>query len=175
MKLFNSGDDLAPFLFTVLKSDEAPHEYTVVTNNGESFVLSPDGQGGFTVSQDHFHIAVAAPSISSGRVKKTRWTGLPVGVREIALAAINARWQAFLDSGIDNPTYPPGRDEVQPFTGGATIGGFGYGIYREGGKFFVHTAGERASDLGPFTEWRTVLLETLPSRSDLKELQAPRE
>lgn len=174
MQLFETLDDLKPFIFRITDNGGASGDrYTVITCDGDYFAMSatPFHPQGIGLTGEGLDVAGIAERVEAGTERDIRWIDLPEDCQRcvwdglnrgfadyLALApAAASRAEAFEYEGWSDWDYRTRR---------AGDKGPSLPIYRDGDAFKVRRYGD-GSDDECFATWREAFLYLLPDESDL--------
>lgn len=168
--LFHSADDLGEYLFRIVDNGgETADRYTVLFSDGDALCLSSNPAapwGGVSLWAEGMDPATLESWVEEGEAVDLGWDDLPEAIRGHVLARLNQAWRDCLADMLSGVlAIPEGREHVDTFCDGCTAG---EGIYRHGGRFFVHMGGPSIEDdRGPFDTIREALLASLPDHYGL--------
>lgn len=181
MALFESLDDLKPFIFRIVDNGgQTADRYTVITCDGDYYAMSstPFHPQGVGMTGEGIDVQGVADRVEAGVERDLRWIDLPADCQRCVMGGLN---QGFADY-IESEPFAASRDEALNFQGWSDWeytsrrnAEKGNGrlevIYRDGDKFKV-----RCDDLNPpygddgdpeFDSFREALLYCLPADYDL--------
>jgi len=180
MQLFESLDDLKPFIFRIIDNGGATADrFTIITCDGDYFASSayPTHPQGFGMWGESIDLAYVEEVTESGTSRDLRWIDLPKAVRDCVYYGLNsgfADWLALAPVAAS-------RDEALDFQGWSDLqytsrnnrqtGGPTESIYHSNGRFAIRrddNAVEFGGDGDPeFDTYREAALYLLPEDYDL--------
>lgn len=176
MQLFETLDDLKPFIFRILDNGgRTCDRFTVITCDGDYFAMSPRPfhPQGFGQTGEGIDLQHVEESVESGYYRDLRWIDLPEDCQRCVWQGLN---QGFADY-VDKAPVADSREDALNFEGWAdwtyTARQKPFGalmvtpIYKVGDSFYVRRD-DYAPDPDPdFESFRAAFLYTLPEDYDL--------
>lgn len=180
MQLFETLDDLKPFIFRITDNGgESADRYTVITCDGDYYGMSgaPFHPQGVGMSGEGIDVQGVADRVEAGVERDLRWIDLPEACQRCVMGGLNEGFRDYLESAPAAGS----RDAALDFQGWSdwqwrsrentySKSGATEVIYRDGVKFKV-----RRDDLNPlysddgdpeFDSFREALLYCLPDDYD---------
>lgn len=174
MKLFESIDDLKPFIFRITDNGGATADrFTIITCDGDYFgsCATPYHPQGFFQSGEGIDVQGVEERIESGEERDLRWIDLPDDVQRAVIGRLNLGFADWLENEPAAAT----RDEARDWEGQWE----GYGddrnktpIYRDGHGFRIRDDENEPVNAdqtgeGLFDTFREAVLYMLPQDYDL--------
>lgn len=178
MKLFETLDDLKPFIFRITDNGGATADrFTVTTCDGDYYAMSetPFHPQGVGMTGEGIDVAGIEERVEEGKERDIRWIDLPADCQRCVLNGLNMGFEDYLEAAPVAET----RDDALDFEGWSdwtyhSRKAIGTGeritpIYKDGDRFRVRRdeldySGEPDPD---FDNFREALLYTLPADHDL--------
>lgn len=177
MKLFETLEDLKPFIFRITDNGgRTADRFTVTTCDGDYFAMSsrPFHPQGFGQTGEGIDVQGIEERVESGEERDLRWIDLPEDCQRCVMDGLNRGFEDFLEAApaaatrdaagdYDGIWRPNGRDKLP--------------IYRDGDKFRIRDS-DRAytgEEEESFDTFREALLYILPDDYALSgpEYQTP--
>lgn len=166
-KLFESLDDLKPFIFRITDNGGATADrFTIITCDGDYFGSSelPNHPQGFFQSGEGIDLQGVEERIEAGRERDLRWIDLPEAVQRAVMSSLNQGFEYWLE----HPNAAASRDEARdwqgqwedPFDNRTPI-------YRDGDSFRIRDDERETGDPGPFESFVEAARYILPEEHDL--------
>jgi len=136
MDLFQSLDDLKPFIFRITDNGGATADrFTIVTCDGDYFGSSayPTHPQGFFQSGEGLDPIWQAERVETGEDRDLRWIDLPESVRNCVMRSLNEGFSGWLETGCEFTS----RDEAGNYDGCWNPNRDFSPIYRDGDSFKV--------------------------------------
>lgn len=164
MNLFQSLDDLKPFIFRITDNGGASCDrFTIVTCDGDYFASNcyPTHPQGFFQSGEGIDMQGIAERVESGKERDLRWIDLPESVRNCVMYSLNEGFSYWLEFGTGHSC----RDHAANYDGYWNPNRDMSPIYRDGDAFKVKDS-DRAYEGEPdesFATFREAILYILPT------------
>lgn len=171
-KLFESLDDLKPFIFRITDNGGATADrFTIITCDGDYFGScdTPNHPQGFFQSGEGIDLQGVADRIETGEEKDLRWIDLPAAVQRAVMGSLNEGFAYWLESFSP----PLSRNDVPDFQECEGLSERpGYGVYGLPGAYRIRSETWEGrspddTDYGPYATIREAVLGTLPEDYDL--------
>lgn len=180
MKLFESLDDLKPFIFRITDNGGATADrFTIITCDGDYFgsCSTPYHPQGFFQSGEGIDVMGVDDRCDSGQERDLRWIDLPEAVQRAVMGSLNDGFSYWLE----NFTPPTDRADAENFGDCESLDKRpGHGVYGVPGAYRIRSEewdgrDPNDTDYGPYETIRQAVLATLPEDYDLSgpEYHAP--
>lgn len=180
MKLFESLDDLKPFIFRITDNGGATADrFTIITCDGDYFgsSINPNHPQGFFQSGEGIDVMGVDERCDSGEERDLRWIDLPEAVQRAVMDSLN---NGFAD-WLENFSPPLARSDAEDFQACYDLSKRpGHGVYGIPGQYRIRSEtwegrSPDETDYGPYETIREAVLGTLPEDYDLSgpEYHAP--
>lgn len=172
MNLFETHDDLLPFIFRIVDNGgESADRFTVITCDGDYFAMSgaPFHPQGVGMTGEGIDVQGVAERVEAGVERDLRWIDLPADCQRCVFDGLNMGFADWLGE-FEPPTSR--KDAVDYGTAYNLTERIGEGVYGQPGAYFVRREAypnrdDPSDDLGPYATIRKAVLATLPDECDL--------
>jgi hypothetical protein len=155
--LFQSTDDMKPFVFRITDSgEETIDRLTVTFCDGDYLALSETGAG-FSQWGEAIDPAVQEEWVCTEEAKDLSLDDLVPGLVEHIRGRLNEAFRHLMEA--PDQIIAKDRDSAEPHEG--THKSAGEGLYRKGEEIWIRRDGAD-EDLGPYPDFRHAYLQTLP-------------
>jgi hypothetical protein len=170
MKLFETLEDLKPFVFRIVDNGgESADRFTVVTTDGDYFAMSSDPfhPQGVGMTGEGYDPTGGHSRVDDGVERDIRWIDLPADCQRCVWGCLNRGFSDWLEGFV-----PPATRAEATNNGTAMrlAERAGEGVYGVPGEYRVKTENgdeDPDGDRGPYETVREAVLASLPEQHDL--------